>query len=53
MKLTKITLALAAIGMSTVAFAQEKTETTEKIQKVEVTGTSIKRTNTETASLFR
>lgn len=50
MKLTKITLALAAIGMSTVAFAQEKTETTEKIQKVEVTGTSIKRTNTETAS---
>lgn len=50
MKLTKITLALAAIGMSTVAFAQEKTETTEKIQKVEVTGTSIKRTSTETAS---
>ncbi len=51
MKLNKITAALATIGMfSTAAFAQAQTQTTEKIQKVEVTGTSIKRTNTETAS---
>lgn len=47
MKLNKISLALATVGMCSVVFAQEQSDTTHK---VEVTGTSIKRTSTETAS---
>jgi iron complex outermembrane receptor protein len=54
MKLKKITQAFIAIGMmqsiAMVSQAQEAPKKEEKVQKVEVTGSSIKRTNTETAS---
>lgn len=51
MRLTKIAAALLAIGFASSSFAAEdEDKKQEKVQKVEVTGSSIKRVNAETAS---
>lgn len=47
MKLKKIVIALAALNLASVAYADDQDE---KLQRVEVTGSSIKRVNAETAS---
>lgn len=52
MELKKLIAALAAVGLAGGAFAADdkKDEKEEKIQRVEVTGSSLKRINAETAS---
>lgn len=51
MRLTKLAAALFAIGFASSSVAAEDDDKKqEKVQKVEVTGSSIKRVNAETAS---
>lgn len=50
MRLTKLAAAMFAIGFASSAFAADDDDKKDKVQRVEVTGSSIKRVNAETAS---
>ncbi|MBV1776550.1 TonB-dependent receptor [Burkholderiaceae bacterium DAT-1] len=51
MKIKYLALAVSAIGLTQASFAADaKTETTQKVEKIEVTGSNIKRVNKESVS---